>query len=311
MNLDFDLSNLGVALRDLGLNYPIMNAAGTCRTPEEVRSLAENADTGAIMVGSMTMAARAGNSGETAIFEQNFSLNARGLPDRGAAYWRIALPGMAEAAHAFDKKLIASAAGFNPGEYADLAYIAFESGADGVELNFGCPNVWDGGKQKRILSFSLGGIEETLTQVENAIGAHKTVGIKVSPFSDPEQLNETALVISGFPWVTFVTTMNTFPNATAYAGDKPAISPNGFGGLAGLAIKQIGLGQVRMWKAALPKHMHVIGVGGIESGRDMLDYLTAGATVIQVATAYLRQEDPRIFQNILSEYLDLTNKHQL
>lgn len=77
----------------------------------------------------------------------------------------------------------------------------------------------------------------------------------------------------------------------------------GFGGMAGSALKPIGLGQVRQWRNLLPERIAVIGVGGVTRGRDILDYLRAGATTVQIATAFLDRGLP-VFCDLVSEFVD-------
>lgn len=129
------------------------------------------------------------------------------------------------------------------------------------------------------------------------------VGVKVSPYfydptyfvdvtvdsTPPDVFDEVVEVIidSG---VSHVVTMNTIPRVRTRADDgKWAINspdiPDGYGGLAGPTVKEIGLAEVRRWRRALPIRVHVVGVGGITSGEDILDYLNAGASAVQIGTA--------------------------
>ncbi len=78
-----------------------------------------------------------------------------------------------------------SVAGFKSKEFGQLAAVVAEGGADGVELNFGCPNIWDTGEQKGIFSFYPEMITEALYSVWRRIGYTLTWMVKVSPFSDP------------------------------------------------------------------------------------------------------------------------------
>jgi dihydroorotate dehydrogenase (fumarate) len=294
------------------LESPVMNAAGTCKTTEDVEELARSS-TGAIVVGSITVAQRDGNVGEVYWSTTDHSLNALGLPNAGLAYYSHALPDMAAIARAQHKALIVSVAGFATDEYVCLAREAARQGADLVELNLGCPNVWDEGAQKRIGSFDLDYVERTclqvggmLTELAQEVGRLVCFGIKVSPYSDPVELaavanllGEIADRVSTFA---FVTVSNAFPNAvTLDAGGQPRLDV-GFGGLGGPAMKPIGLGQVKQFRAILPESVKGIGVGGISHGGDVHDYLTVGATAVQVATAYLNSRNRAgLFSDLLSD----------
>jgi len=302
---------MGLALEDLGrdlmgipLEHPLMNAAGTCKFLDEVSQLSRAA-TSAIMVGSITVEQRGGNSGNVYWAGAAFSLNSLGLPNPGSRYYGQHLPEMVSRAHDTGKPLLVSVAGFTPDEYAELTALALERGADAVELNLGCPNVWQGEEQKRIACFDPSLVEEILQRVEASAGAQARIAVKISPFSDPFALAEVAQVIGRHGVARAVTTTNTFPNAFSYddAGQPVVSVGGGLAGLAGAAIKPIGLGQVRQLRNILPDRIQIIGVGGINNGRDVIDYLRAGAAATQIATAYLERYE-RVFSSILAEVVE-------
>ncbi|MEK7090702.1 MAG: tRNA-dihydrouridine synthase [Patescibacteria group bacterium] len=285
------------------LEHPVMNAAGTCKLLEDVKELSRSASA-AIMVGSITVEPRIGNTGDVYWAGPMFSFNSLGLPNRGAPYYGEAIPEMVSIAHGKGKPLFVSVAGFSPEEYSDLAGLAFDGGADFVELNLGCPNVWQGSIQKRIACFDPALVAEVLRRVEERVGAETKVSVKISPFSDPFALAEVAQVIGASKLPKAVTAVNTFPNAFSYNGAKPRITPgDGLAGLAGPALKPIGLGQIRQLQRLLPGHIQIIGVGGITHGQDIREYLASGAVATQVATAYLERQE-HVFSSLLGEFLE-------
>jgi dihydroorotate dehydrogenase (fumarate) len=144
-------------------------------------------------------------------------------------------------------------------------------------LNFGCPNDLHGG---RIMSFDLSGILDIM----NALYGLKPIWIKFSPYSDPLQLKEVAQILNerGKGKVRAVVACNTFPNAFV---SRDVITPNGgLAGLSGPAMKPIALGQVVQWRKHLIPEIDVIGVGGIMTGNDVVDFLDAGAAATQVCS---------------------------
>jgi dihydroorotate dehydrogenase (fumarate) len=301
--------SLTVQLGNMRIEHPLMNGAGYCKDESHVRELAASASA-AILLGSITIEPRTGNAGDVYFTSGYFALNSLGIPNRGAAFFRDALPSMVEVAHASGKPLILNIAGFSVEDYGQLASVAKAGGADFLEVNFGCPNIWSQtGEQKRIFSFDPQTIAETLEVLESVWGS-PSITVKLSPYSDPALLKEVAATLASYTSVVAVTTTNTFPNAFAYNDTgRPAISL-GLAGLSGPVMKAVGLGQVIQFRAELPDRIAIIGVGGISSGKDMLEYLKAGATAVQTTTALINQ-GPNIFSTVLSEYIDNATLHHM
>ncbi|MBI4023048.1 dihydroorotate dehydrogenase [Candidatus Berkelbacteria bacterium] len=299
-------ADFAVRLAGLTLEHPIMNGAGVCKGEELPELL--NSAAGAIVIGSITKEGRLGNDGTTYWSNGQASINSLGLPNAGATFYQEHLGTMVDEAHAAGKPLFLSIAGFTPDEYAELYELGGQAGVDLVEANLGCPNVWEGREQKRIASFDPEAIDRVLRAI-TALGwdaSELPLALKVSPYSDPSLLAEVAAVVKQHSVVRVLTTMNTFPNAYAVdeVGTARITAAGGFGGYAGPAIKPIGIGQVRQWRAHLPDRIQIIGVGGVSTGRDVRDYVEAGASAVQVVTAYC-QHGRRVFERILSEYVTL------
>ncbi len=299
-----------VSLADLKLQHPIMNAAGTCRSIEEVEELASS-PVSAIMVGSITCESRNGNGGN--VFwtspDGQFSINANGLPNRGIDFYKRALPKMADIAHKANKLLFVSVAGFSPEQYGLLTQKAFQLGADIIELNLSCPNVWSEGIQKIISCFDEELLFATISEITDSVQEESRVGVKISPFSDYFLLENIAGLLGNWRLIKFVTVCNTFPNGFALdEKGKPVITfGDGYGGLSGPALKPIALGQVKWLRDLLPEWIDIIGCGGIATGKDVADFLVAGATAVQVGTAFLNG-GVKVFDKILSEYVDIAIK---
>ncbi len=298
--------DLSVNLAGLRLEHPLMNAAGTCRLVEEARKLAR-APTAAIMIGSITVESRPGNSGEVFWSNPGFSLNSMGMPNPGADYYRQHLPEIIALANQVNKPIFVSVAGFSAPEYVQLTALAFSCGAALVELNLSCPNVWEAGQQESIACFNPSLTTKILNAVERQVGPRARVAVKLSPFSDPSMLLVIAKVISDSKVVKIVTTSNTFPNAFCFdEQDKPRIAAgNGLAGLAGPALKAITLGQLVQLRQLLPERIQFVGVGGITQSQDILDCQRAGATAVQIATDYLVRGE-RAFVSLLEGLVKLS-----
>lgn len=287
------------------LEHPIMNAAGTCKTLEDVKKLARSS-VSAIMVGSITKEPRDGNPGNVWEHCGGYSLNSLGLPNRGFDYYKQTIPEMKRIASDAGKLLFVSVAGFSPEEYAEGSLIAMEMGADFAEENLGCPNVWGDNGQKPIASFSPSLSDRIISMVSKDIGQF---GVKLSPYSNPTELANMAEMLNGWCRVVrFVTTSNTFPNAfDCHADGKQLIAVGkGLAGYAGPGMKPIALGQLVQFRDLLDKGIEMIGAGGVANGQDVVDYERCGAKLVQVGSEFARSHDPNVFGGMLQEYVDLT-----
>src|SRR3989344_4240020 len=164
--------DMGLKTRIFGLGtleHPIMNGAcPRCKPLEEVVDLSRT-PVAVVTVGSITVEPRPGNQGDVYCSARGqFSLNSLGLPNGGIPYYQDNLPHMTNVVRRTGKTLWVSIAGFTPEEYARLATLAVQGGADAIEINLGCPNVWQGGKQKRIACFDPRLVGEILGEVEDA-----------------------------------------------------------------------------------------------------------------------------------------------
>jgi dihydroorotate dehydrogenase len=282
---------------------PLTNAAGTVKTVDQVKAFV-GAPFPAVLLGSYTAAERPGNDGRT-FFDAPFgALNSMGLPGPDVYVWRQWVREAAQLLHDDGKDLWVSVAGFNPPEYRYLAEIAIESGADAVELNLGCPNVWDEGEQKPIASLS---VEQTALVVEavQPLLDHK-VGVKLSPILDAVAMAQIDRLLSDAGFA-FITVINTVPNCFAFAPDgESAISfGSGLAGMSGPAVKWLALGQIVAHRGLLPE-TPIVGVGGITCGRDLWEFARqpVGADACQVGTAFW-QRGIKAMTTILEEFAEL------
>lgn len=286
-----------VKLSGISLSNPLISGAYiNSKTLEDIEILSKSS-CGAIVVGSISLKPRSQNTGHGywRHKERFYSLNSYGMPNGGMPYFKQKLPTIAKVAHANHKVLIANLVGFTPEEFIELIKLAQDSGVDLVELNLSCPNVWDDGKQKVILSYYPDLINELLKKIlltKPRIG----IGLKLSPLP-PNLLVEVSKIIAKSKTVKFVTATNSYPNALTSTGTKVEDEVI-FAGLTGRALKPISLGMVKQLRALLPSSIDVVGCGGVSTANDVTDYLSVGATAVQIATALI-EEGPSIFDKIL------------
>lgn len=297
-----------VTIGRVTFQHPLMNGAGVCKFLDQVQPLLESAAS-AVNIGSITPLARPGNTGDVYYNVPNqYALNSYGMPNAGAERLSVDLADLMQKAEGREKTVVINIAGFGIDDYLRLAQVCHDCRVDMIELNFGCPNVWQGGKsgadQKRITTFDIKQLEQTLTQV-TSVAPSIVIAAKLSIISDPFYRAEVAAMLTDVG-VDAVTLINTFPNAFLFNEDgKQAISNVvGLAGMSGPALKPIGLGHVREFRDLLPESTLIIGVGGVTTGLDLLDYLDAGADLVQVTTAVIN-EGPQALSRILAEYVAL------
>ena len=283
-----------VKVAGLTLQNHLMNAAYIgSKTTEDLEVLI-NSSCGAVVVGSISVKPRVKNPGPGYWRHKEgfYSLNSYGMPNGGLPYFKVQLPKITELAHAQNKPVIANIVGFSKEEFLRLIKLAQDSGADMVELNLGCPNVWVNGQQKRIVSYHPELVRELLDHIKTFNPSIK-IAVKISPLP-PDILREVTEVIIDSHVIDVVVATNSYPNTLVSTGTRIG-SEQDLAGMTGRALKPISLGVVKQLKDLLPSSIDIIGCGGIYSLNDVNDYLSAGAKAVQVATA-LVDEGPEIFK---------------
>jgi dihydroorotate dehydrogenase (fumarate) len=286
-----------VLIRNVEINPGVMNAAcNIAKTPDDVEAFAKT-KTGAIVVGSITPRERPGNPAPQWFDGGEFAINSFGMPNGGRLYYDEHLPTMIDLAHQANKAFILSTAGFSAADYGELAALAQRHGVDVLELNLGCPNILVDGEQKPIASFDRDYMQKIIEAARSETDLPITV--KLSPYSNPEDLKETAKLLIALDYVDGVVTSNTFPNSfTLDETLEPVITSavKNVGGMSGRGLQPIALGQVKAFRELLPPHIAVIGAGGIETLEDVERYMAAGADGVQAATLIVREGHAAIDQ---------------
>jgi dihydroorotate dehydrogenase (fumarate) len=288
----------------------IGNAAGMIKTLEQVEVACKSAATD-ITVGSITIDELPGNQSDPGYSQPPYyfhpvlgwSVSSLGLNNMGLAKFRKILPEMVRIAHVAGKKLRVSIACFRLEDYAALAAECFALGADEVEYNLGCPNVWGtSGEQKVIPSYNPSLVGNILSWTHLTLKGRK-VDIKVSPVTDTAILPRLTRVIGRSLSVGKVIACNTIPNREPkdHAG-RYAISFNGGnhkGGLAGgTEMRHTSLEVCKWMRGNLPDSIDVYGVGGIWNGDHALQYLSLDMSGIQLGTSYY-ERGPRVVSEVL------------
>ncbi|MDR3170137.1 MAG: dihydroorotate dehydrogenase [Treponema sp.] len=264
---DMSLTIAGVPFKN-----PVIAASGTFGYGREYQGFLDIAGLGGICTKGLTLHPRTGNTGQRLHETPSGLLNSIGLENPGIpVFLEQELPRLRE----LGPVVIANLSGSSVEEYAEGARLLAASSVDMIELNISCPNVKSGG-----MAFGL--YPEAAAPVVGAVrkAAAKPLMVKLSPNAPDLIAVAKACVDAGADALSLV---NTF-KAMAIAIDKrKPVFDNTSAGLSGPAIRPIALRMVwELWDAvAVP----IVGMGGIATAEDALEFLMAGATAVQVGSA--------------------------
>lgn len=287
------MAELAVRLAGLALRNPFVLASGVWGESGVSLAGAWKAGAGAVVTKSIGSTPRAGYPNPTVeTYEKWGMLNAMGLPNPGIAEY----PKEIAAAIDAGATVIGSIFGGSAEEFAALAEPMAASGVAALELNLSCPHAEGYGTE-------VGGTPEAVEAIVRAVTKVTRIPViaKITPNSaDPAALAGAA----ERGGARAVSAINTVRGLAIDVQLRRPVLAHGLGGLSGPAIKPVGLAVV--WQVASRVSIPVIGIGGIATARDALEYLMAGATAVQVGTA-VAFEGVGLFHRLpreLSELLD-------
>lgn len=265
--------DMKVSIGSLQLRNPVMTASGTFGYGEEYDSLVNLHSLGAIIVKGISLLPRQGNPPPRIAETACGMLNAIGLENVGLErFFTEKLPFL----RGIDTPLIVNILGDTVEEYQQLAKrLNDEEKVAAVEVNISCPNVKHGG-------VAFGTDPDMAHAVTKAVCQNfsRPVIVKLSPNVTDIALIARSVEEAGADAVSLVNTV--LGMAIDIESCRPKLA-NIFGGLSGPAIKPIALRMV--WQVADSVSIPIIGIGGISTPEDAIEFILAGATAVQVGTA--------------------------
>ena len=268
-----DQPDMKVNIGSLRLRNPVMTASGTFGYGEEFGSLVNLHRLGAIIVKGISLLPMQGNPPPRIAETACGMLNAIGLENVGLErFFTEKLPFL----KGIDTPLIVNILGNTAEEYEQLATrLNDEKKVAALEVNISCPNVKQGG-------VAFGTNPDMAYIVTKTVCDHfdRPVIVKLSPNVTNIALIARAVEEAGADAVSLINTV--LGMAIDIESCKPKLA-NIYGGLSGPAIKPIALRMV--WQVAESVSIPIIGIGGITTPEDAIEFLLAGATAIQVGTA--------------------------
>lgn len=280
----------------LTLKNPIMSASGTFAYGEEFSEIFDLSLMGAVVTKGLSLNPKKGNP-TPRVFETPCGLiNAIGLENIGVdAFVREKLPFLKQ----FDVPIIANFFGSVQEDYEQTAEKLNREGVSALEMNVSCPNVKQGGIE---FGKDPGTLFSLISKVRSI--TDKPLLIKLSPMVT--DICEMALAAQE-AGADAITCANTIPAMAIDEETRRPVLGNITGGLSGPAIKPVSLKLV--WDVHKCVRIPIIASGGIVSYRDVIQYILAGATAVEIGSAALR--DPFCFSRIIKDIEDYLARHSL
>jgi dihydroorotate dehydrogenase (NAD+) catalytic subunit len=287
-------TTLSTRIGTLELEHPVLNGSGTFDAIAALRafgpSLRERFPFAAFVSKTITVAPREGNAPPRLWEAPAGLINSIGLPNRGLeGFVARDLPVLAT----LPVPLVVSVAGFGHDEFARLVErVGADARVAAIELNVSCPNVKSGcvmGAEPR----------ETLPLLQRLRPlTSKPLIVKLTPNASDVGAVAEAAAEGGADALSLINTLRSM--SIDPASGRPWLGA-GTGGLSGPAVRVIALEQVRA--VADRTELPIVGMGGIQSGRDALDFLAAGATAVAIGTENFR--DPAAGDRVCRELAEL------
>lgn len=287
-----DTPELGVTLGGLALKNPVMTASGTFGYGEEFADLVDLRRLGAIVAKGISLVPRQGNPPPRVVETPCGMLNAIGLENVGVERF---IKEKMTFLRQTGTTVVANILGDTVDEYRQLAEILNEvEGLAAIEVNISCPNVKKGGIAFGADPAMAGDVTAVVRE-----NCRLPVIVKLSP--NVTDITEIAKAVED-AGADAVSLINTLLGMAIDSKCRRPVLANIVGGLSGPAIKPVALRMV--WQVSRAIRLPVIGIGGITTTEDALEFMLAGATAIQVGTANF--VNPRAAEEIISglaEYL--------
>ena len=287
------MADLRVDIAGLHLKNPVMTASGTFGYGLEFQDFVKLEDIGGIIVKGTTLLPRQGNAYPRMAETASGMLNCVGLQNKGVDYFCSHIyPQIKD----IQTNILVNVSGNSPEDYAECAARIDElEHIPAIELNISCPNVKHGG-------MAFGTTTQGAASVVRAVrqAYHKTLIVKLSP--NVTSISDIALAAEG-EGADAVSLINTLMGMAIDAEKRRRVLSIGTGGLSGPAVKPVALRMV--YEVAHAVQIPVIGLGGISSAKDAVEFFLAGASAIEIGTANFL--DPAITVKVaqgIDEYLD-------
>lgn len=276
--------NISVDFAGIRLSNPVFTASGTCGYADELSDFMDVSQLGGLVTKSISLEPRKGNPTPRVVETDSGMLNAIGLANIGLERF------ISEKLPIIDNlgtAVFVNVAGKSVDEYiAVTEWLAGEESISGFELNISCPNVKKGG-----ITFGTDPVQvEQITKSVKKVTPNKPLVVKLTPTVTDITVTAKAAVQGGADALSLI---NTFTAMVIDIETAKPVLANRTGGLSGAAIKPVAVYLVNRVYEEVGKvdEIPIMGLGGIRTASDAIEFMIAGATAVAVGTASFAQPD--------------------
>lgn len=286
------MADLRVNLAGLQMKTPVMTASGTFGFGIEFADFMNLNDLGAVVVKGTTLNPRSGNAGVRIAETPAGMLNCIGLENPGSdAFIKTILPQLKR----YEFPVIVNMSGSTVEEYGVLAEKLSVDGVAALELNISCPNVKEGG-------IAFGTRPESAAAVVREVKKHTNLPVIVKLSPNVTDIVEMAKYVED-AGADIISMINTLLGMVIDTRTWKPVLGNIVGGLSGPAVKPVAVRMV--WQVAQAVKVPIIGMGGIMTAEDAIEFFLAGASAVSIGTANF--VNPAVAMDVtrgIDEYLD-------
>ena len=281
--------------RGLTIKNPVMTASGTFGYGLEYGDFIDLNRLGGVLVKGTTLHPRQGNPYPRMAETPSGMLNAVGLQNKGVDYF---CEHIYPTISGYDTAMIVNVSGSQVEDYIETAEkINTLERIPAIELNISCPNVKEGGMAFGVTCAGAASVVRAVRAVYD-----KTLIVKLSP--NVTDITEIARAVEA-EWADSISMINTLLGMAIDAEKRRPVLSTITGGLSGPAVKPIALRMV--WQTAQTVKVPIIGMGGIASATDAIEFLLAGASAVEVGTYNF--VDPSVTTQIVDGIEDYMHRH--
>jgi dihydroorotate dehydrogenase (NAD+) catalytic subunit len=289
------MAKLNVKIGQLELKNPVMTASGTFGYGLEFTDFVDLSQIGGIIVKGTTLKPREGNDYPRMVETAQGMLNCVGLQNKGVDYFcEHIYPDVRK----IETRVLVNVSGSSPDDYAECAArIDALEDIPAIELNISCPNVKQGGMAFGVTCEGAASVVRAVRQRYS-----KTLIVKLSPNVTSIADIARAVEVEGADSVSLINTLMGM--SIDIEKRRPRLSI-GTGGLSGPAVKPVALRMVHQVAKAVK--IPVVGLGGIMTAEDAIEFMMAGATAIEIGTANFI--DPAVTVKVRDGINDWLDRH--